>query len=70
MSESGVITDCKTCEHRHMIDGNYVRDCYSLCPEYQAFMSRLRKEQSARKEKRDLRDYVIESRIRNGKTHK
>ena len=53
--------DCKACDHRHYINGEYVRDCYSLCPDYQERMKKNRDMKAAKKKARAIDDYVVKT---------
>lgn len=53
--------DCKTCDHRHYIDGEYVRDCYSHCPYYQDRQRKKQEEKDARRKEHAIEDYLIKT---------
>lgn len=59
--------DCKTCDHRHIIDGKYVTDCYSVCPVYQENEARRRELKEARKKRKLVDDCIVKTKIKISK---
>lgn len=60
-------TDCKTCEHRHYIDGKYVRDCYAVCPIYQENKAKIEALKAGKKKTEIIDSYVSDGIARRRK---